>query len=201
MTVAVLFARRDSVYKTLPDVDVWDEDRDALKWTGGYPVVAHPPCRLWASLRHKSKADPSEKDLARFAVKVVRRDGGVLEHPQQSTLWLESGIQWRKSYGDFLVDCYDLWGGWYLPLHQHWFGHRAAKPTGLYIVGIRRNDIPAMPLRLDEPTHTIGLWSGRDKANCRPSVSKREFDSKPLAFALWLVEVAKRCSPPSSPKP
>lgn len=28
MTVAVLFARADSVYKTLPGVDVWDEERE-----------------------------------------------------------------------------------------------------------------------------------------------------------------------------
>jgi hypothetical protein len=27
--ITVLFARRDSVYKSLPDVDVWDADREA----------------------------------------------------------------------------------------------------------------------------------------------------------------------------
>ncbi len=34
-TVAVLFARQDSVYKQLPGTDVWDIDRDARKWPGG----------------------------------------------------------------------------------------------------------------------------------------------------------------------
>jgi hypothetical protein len=33
--VAVLFARADSIYKTLAGCDVWDEARDALKWLGG----------------------------------------------------------------------------------------------------------------------------------------------------------------------
>ena len=36
-TVAVLFARADSVYKTLPGVDVWDEARDARQWPGSGP--------------------------------------------------------------------------------------------------------------------------------------------------------------------
>jgi hypothetical protein len=50
MTVAVLFARSDSHYKALPGVDVWDSERDARKWLGGSPVVAHPPCRAWGAL-------------------------------------------------------------------------------------------------------------------------------------------------------
>lgn len=36
--IAVLFARADSVYKSLPDCDVWDADRNALLWPGGCPV-------------------------------------------------------------------------------------------------------------------------------------------------------------------
>ena len=43
--VAVLFARADSIYKTLPGCDVYDIKRDARTWPGGCPVVAHPPCR------------------------------------------------------------------------------------------------------------------------------------------------------------
>ena len=34
MTVAVLFARADSVYKTLPDVEVYDAERDARTYDG-----------------------------------------------------------------------------------------------------------------------------------------------------------------------
>lgn len=48
--VAVLFARADSVYKTLPGCDVWDEARDARRWTGGVPLVAQPRNRAeWVS--------------------------------------------------------------------------------------------------------------------------------------------------------
>jgi hypothetical protein len=51
-TVAVLFARADSVYKTMPGTDVYDAERDARTWPGGAPVVAHPPCKRWSSLNN-----------------------------------------------------------------------------------------------------------------------------------------------------
>lgn len=48
--VAVLFARSDSVYKSIPGCDVWDINRDARNWKGGAPIVAHPPCRAWGGI-------------------------------------------------------------------------------------------------------------------------------------------------------
>lgn len=182
--VAVLFARADSNYKALP-VDVWDEARDARKWPGGCPVVAHPPCRAWASLRHCAKPREGEKDLAHFSIAMVRRWGGVLEHPQLSTLWRVAGLPEPGRR--------DEYGGWTLIVDQHWWGHRARKRTRLYICGIEPRDIPDMPMKIGEATHTVGLWSGRDKTRCRPSIAKREFESTPPDFAEWLVELASRC--------
>lgn len=183
--VAVLFARQDSVYKTISGCDVYDIERDARTFPGGVPVVAHPPCRAWASLRHCAKPRPGEKDLAHFAIPQVRRWGGVLEHPQRSTLWPVAGLPEPGQV--------DEHGGWTLIIDQHWFGHRAQKRTRLYVCGVHRRGIPPMPIRLGEATHTVGLWSGRDKANCRPSISKKEFESTPPALAEWLVELARRC--------
>jgi len=74
--VAVLFARADSVYKTLPLADVWDIERDARKWPGGCPVVAHPPCRAWGRLRKFAHPRKGERQLAVWAVRQVRTWGG-----------------------------------------------------------------------------------------------------------------------------
>ena len=71
MTVAILFAREDSVYKTLPECEVYDMDRDARTYDGPWPVVAHPPCRAWGRLRTFANPRPDERNLARLAVTLV----------------------------------------------------------------------------------------------------------------------------------
>lgn len=183
--VAVLFARQDSVYKSLAGCDVFDIDRDARTWPGGCQVVAHPPCRAWGRLRAFAKPRPDEKQLAFFAVNQVRKFGGVLEHPEASTLWREASL---PKIGER-----DQWNGYTLPISQKWWGHRAEKKTWLYIVGVEPVDLPVMPLVLGEASHVVGLYSGRDKSNCRPAISKAEREHTPAELAVWLVEVAKRC--------
>lgn len=186
-TVAVLFARADSVYKTMPGCDVWDIDRDARRWPGGGPAVAHPPCRAWGSLRHFAKPRPDEKELAIWAVEQVQRWGGVLEHPNASTLWPVAGLP--------APGCIDAHGGFTLPIWQSWFGHRADKATRLYIVGCSPLDIPTFPLKLGLATHVVspskniraGDW------NYRPQLRKDEREHTPPALAEWLVELARRC--------
>jgi len=188
MTVAVLFARADSVYKTMPGVDVWDEARDARQWPGSGPAVAHPPCRAWGQLSHMASPAPHEKDLARWAVKQVREWGGVLEHPQRSKLWADQGLP--------LPGLRDEFGGWTLPIAQKWWGHKAEKATWLYIVGCDPLDIPNIPLVLGESTHVIASSSMRQKRNhpqFKPEVTKAEREHTPLELAAWLVELARRC--------
>src|SRR5208283_3687563 len=90
--VAVLFARADSIYKTLPGCDVWDAERDALNWHGGCPLIAHPTCRAWGRLRHFAHPREGERELALWAVKMVQRWGGVLEHPVASQLWPSANL-------------------------------------------------------------------------------------------------------------
>lgn len=40
--IAALFVETGGAYFGLPDVDPWDEPRDARKYAGPHPVVAHP---------------------------------------------------------------------------------------------------------------------------------------------------------------
>lgn len=180
--VAVLFARSDSHYKAIPGCDVWDIDRDALRWLGGAPVVAHPPCRAWGRLRHFANPRPGEKELAIWAVDQVRKFGGVLEHPASSTLWPAADLP--------APGAVDAWGGWTLPIHQNWFGHRAQKSTLLYIVGCKPADLPVMPMVLGEATHVV---QSRKRHDHRPHISKPEREHTPVELAEWLCEVARRC--------
>jgi hypothetical protein len=169
---AVLFARSDSVYKTL-DCDVWDAERNALNWPGGSSIVAHPPCRGWGSLRKLSHATPSEKALGPWAADQVRRWGGVLEHPAKSTLWDVAALP-RPG----VRDCF---GGFTFAAPQWWWGHRAEKMTWFYIVGVEPSALPGIPLRLGQAERVItnrhGLRAGQP--GYRSEVTKRERDATP----------------------
>lgn len=188
MTVAALFCRADSIYKAMPGVDAWDAERDARRWPGGGPVVAHPPCRGWGRLRHFAKPREDELALGLWAVDQVREWGGVLEHPECSALWLARAM---PAPGGGLDAC----GGWTLPVVQRWWGHPAEKATWLYIVGRAIGDHPVMPLDLSEPTHHVTQKAGRRKGmpGWRPGMKTPEREKTPPAFAAWLVELAAGC--------
>jgi hypothetical protein len=181
MMISVLFARSDSIYKSL-NCDVWDINRDARNWPGGNPVVAHPPCRAWGRLRHFARPRADEKELAIWAVKQVRENGGILEHPSQSTLWEAAGL---PSPGQS-----DGHGGYTLWISQWWFGHRADKATWLYIVGCVAENLPQMPFKIGEPSHVV---QSRKRQGHKPHISKAEREHTPVELAKWLIETASRC--------
>jgi hypothetical protein len=180
-TVAVLFADRDSIYKTLPGVEVYDIDRDARTFPGGMPVVAHPPCRTWGCLAHFAKAPPEEHDFATWAIEQVRRNGGVVEHPGTSRFWK---LRTVPKLGE-----QDSFGGFVLPVFQWWFGHRAEKATRLLICGVKAKELPPVPFRIGEPEFTL---QRRWPASKGRRVSERERSATPPAFAEWLIELARR---------
>ncbi|MGH8569729.1 MAG: hypothetical protein ACREXU_17430, partial [Gammaproteobacteria bacterium] len=185
--MAVLYADTHSVYKLLPGCDVWDETRDARRWPGDAPVVAHPPCRLWGQMRKLSTAPSEERELALHAVAMVQKWGGVLEHPKGSTLWRAAGL---PEIGER-----DAHGGWTAEVHQHWWGHRAEKATRLYVCGCEPENMPPIKLRFSTPTHVVSNGHGLRKgdAGFRSRVTDRERQATPRAFAEWMVEVARLC--------
>lgn len=186
MNVAVLFARADSHYKVLAGCDVWDEARDARRWPGGAPLIAHPPCRLWGRLRQFARAgDPEmERQLAIDAIAHVREFGGVLEHPAGSTLWSHLGLPLPGRAPD-------SFGGWTASVRQCDWGHKAEKPTWLYIVGCHPDDLPKMPPP-GQPTGCIKPQRGVPRT--LTIVTKAEREHTPPAFAAWLVDLARRCT-------
>ena len=181
--VAVLFAMKDSIYKNYDICDVYDEDRNALRYQGNLPIIAHPPCRLWGQLSHFSTAPLEEKQFAIWSIKMIRKNGGVLEHPATSRLWQEMKL---PSYGK-----YDDYGGWTLIAPQYWWGHKAEKKTKFYIYGISPNNIPDIPFRLGYPEYVVGT-SKRKLAKDLPEITKKERKQTPIQLAEWLIELCLR---------
>ena len=186
--VAVLYARADSNYRALDGTDVWDAERDARRWPGGAPVVAHPPCRAWGRLRAFAKPREDEKALALHAVECVRRWGGVLEHPAGSTLWAAAGLP-KPGEG------VDQWGGWTLAAPQLWWGHRAEKRTWFYVVGADLRQLPQIPFSMELPTRYVVSKTGRRKGTpgWMPEINTAEREATPPALAAWLLEAARAC--------
>lgn len=192
--VAVLFARADSIYKTMPGCDVWDIERDARKWPGGAPIVGHPPCRAWGELSHMAKPRPDEKALAPWTIEQIREWGGVLEHPAKSKLWPTLGLPEPGQR--------DKWGGWTYSAPQFWWGHLARKNTRFYICGIEPRELPEVPFKIGEPTHAITSATTRkairEGRKFYKELSVTDRMRTPEALAIWLVELARRTRKPKS---
>ena len=189
--IAVLFARKDSIYKQFLNCDVYDIERDARRYQPGLPIIAHPPCRAWGKLRGLAKPRPDEKELAVWSVWKIRENGGILEHPEGSKLWDELNLPKGSQVDEF--------GGWTLKIHQSWFGHLAEKKTLLYICGVSPADIPAYPISLDIPQRVItntkrrnGIRIKAGDPGFRTECTKAQREHTPQALAEWLVLLASK---------
>jgi hypothetical protein len=189
--VAALFVRADSIYKTMPGVDAWDIERDARKWPGGCPVVAHPPCTRWSMIngvvlsRYPHKAEEfawgNDGGTFAYALEMVRKWGGVLEHPAGSRAFSHYGLP-RINRGP------DRFGGWSCQVRQVDYGHRAEKRTWLYVVGVGPDELPEMP----PPGTPTALVVRMPECRAGELMSKAEREHTPPAFAQWLVDLARR---------
>lgn len=147
--VAALFVETDGCYFGLPGVDPWDEPRDARKYAGPWPVVAHPPCQrwgrfwagqpLWIKRTGERKVKGADGGCFESALASVRAYGGVLEHPECSHAWAHFGLNKPPRNGGWIVA--DEFGGWTCCVEQGRYGHYARKPTWLYAVGC---DLPEL---------------------------------------------------------
>jgi hypothetical protein len=54
--IAALYVEKGGAYYGIPDVDPWDIERDARKYAGPWPVVAHPPCSTWGYMAPVNQA-------------------------------------------------------------------------------------------------------------------------------------------------
>jgi hypothetical protein len=151
--IAALYVEKDGAYYGLPDVDPWDEERDARLYDGPWPVVAHPPCNRWVSYGARRLRGQDGGCFA-AALEAVRTFGGVLEHPARSQAWRAfdlprpTGPDWTRTLTD---------PGWVCEVDQWLYGYPTRKVTWLYFVGDAPGQISGAtptPLRGCE-----SLWS------------------------------------------
>jgi hypothetical protein len=143
--IAALYVETGGCYFGLPNVDPWDEARDARRYDGPYPVVAHPPCERWGRFWHGSPRKPHQFRLGddggcfAAALAAVRRWGGVLEHPADSLAWDKHWLTKPPRSGGW--HSADFVGGFTCYVEQGFYGHPARKATWLYANGV---DLPSL---------------------------------------------------------
>jgi len=189
--IAALFVATAGAYFGLPDVDPWDEARNARLYAGPHPVVAHPPCQLWVNLaalnfkRYGGEHNRPGNDggCFDFAVRAVTQWGGVLEHPAFSNAWKAhslprpTGVGWTR-HGRCEWVC-EVW--------QSAYGHPARKRTWLFYSG--ENPPADLDWARRPGTHQVG-WFDRTK----PTLSKRQSSATPPAFRDALLAIARGAS-------
>lgn len=138
--IAALYVETGGCYFGLDGVDPWDELRDARKYAGPHPVIAHPPCQRWGKFWHGSTRKPhrfkkgDDGGCFKSALQTIRFYGGVIEHPMDSHAWEAFGIPKPPRSGGW-IPTGD--GGWTCCVFQGHYGHVAGKGTWLLVYGMR----------------------------------------------------------------
>jgi hypothetical protein len=190
--IAALFVQTGGVYFGLPDVDPWDEARDARLYVGPWPVVAHPPCARWSTLAYVNRARygiqiGDDDGCFASALDSVRRWGGVLEHPRNSVAFATFGLP-RPVRGAWVGSRAD---GWVTEVAQRNYGHRANKFTWLYAFAV---DPPTMDWRRPAPPEA---WISSDRPRAELAakgveyMGKRERARTPIQFRDLLLSIAR----------
>ena len=203
--IAALYVETDGAYFGLPGVDPWDEQRDARKYAGPHPIVAHPPCQRWGRFWHGSTRKPHQFKMGddggcfKAAFEAVNRWGGAIEHPADSHAWAAFNIPKPPRQGGW-IPCHGNWTHWTCCVYQGQYGHLAGKPTWLYVSGLSGDELPelrwgkteqrihprALELHGYEKARRIGMMAmvgGKDKTRIR--------NATPPAFRDVLLAIAR----------
>ena len=203
--IAALYVMRGGCYYNLPDVDPWDEERDARLYVGPHRVLAHPPCQRWGKMWFGqplaiSKGTEKKKlgdDGGCFAAALesVRSFGGVLEHPEGSHAWSIFGLRRPPREGGWIRA--DMCGGYTCCVEQGRYGHYARKATWLYAFDC---DLPELDWGKSEPQYDPAVIEriGAKRAKRLGEVgargggiNSRQRISTPLPFRDLLISIAQ----------
>ena len=203
-TVAALYVEKGGCYYGLPDVDPWPADRDARKYTGSHPVVAHPPCERWGRYWSGGPSAKVRRTLGddggcfTAALAAVRRWGGVLEHPEASHAFAAHQLSTPK-WGGGWVAAGD-WCGWVCCVAQGNYGHRSRKLTWLYAAHVELPSLdwsipPPSIARLDEGFHSKEERARAVKTGVRQRLSASQRRATPPEFRDVLLVIARSARP------
>lgn len=201
--VSALYVEPEGHYIGIDGVDTWDEQRDARKYPGPHPVVAHPPCQRWGRFWHGSTRKPHQFKMGddngcfASAFESLKSFGGVLEHPCDSNAWGHFGLNKPPRSGGWVMAAPGMWT---CCVYQGHYGHIAGKPTWLLTSGIRHDQLPQLRWgKVEQRIHPtalakhgyakarrIGMMAmigGKDKTKLR--------NATPPEFRDVLIEMAK----------
>lgn len=196
--IAALYVEKEGCYFNLPNVDPWDEDRDARKYKGPYPIVAHPPCARWgrywsggpSSKRRFKKGDDGGCFL--HALQAVRKWGGVLEHPAESSAWEAHGLAHPPKSGGWIKA--DDFQGYTCHVEQGHYGHRSRKPTWLYSC---KTSPPSIHWGVSSPIESVNSIPQEPRPGVRASrrgilerMSRKQRLATPIPFRDLLITIA-----------
>lgn len=193
--IAALFVETNGCYFELNAVEPWDKVRDARKYAGPWPVIAHPPCERWGrfdngSPTKKGYRPGADRGCFKAALRAVRRYGGVLEHPAHSKAWAKFNLPAPPVAGGWIR----ARGGWCCHVEQGHYGHKARKATWLFVVGRRPNDLIWGPSPQRLPAKRLkerGYESAR-RCGALANMCSAHRQRTPIRFRNLLLAIARR---------
>lgn len=197
MTVAALYVMANGVYSGFPDIECWGEDRDARKYDGPFPVIAHPPCASWGRMAERAfgkvfnRNIGDDKGCFEAALASVRKWGGVLEHPEDSRAFYRFGLEIPPRSGGWVssVDAHSNVTGWVCRVEQGHYGHRTRKATWLYACWC---DLPSLRWGRSCP---VGYEPRARRGEAYTKLSRRQRAATPPEFAELLLSIARTAKP------
>ncbi|MDP3703591.1 MAG: hypothetical protein Q8R78_04325 [Candidatus Omnitrophota bacterium] len=209
--IAAIYVLKDGPYVGLPDVDPWDEARDARRYAGPWSVVAHPPCARWgrywsggpsAAVRYPGKYKKGDDGgCFEAALASVRRWGGALEHPAASHAWSRFHIVKPPRNGGWVPAGLLHPGAWTCCVEQGHYGHLARKATWLYLCGVEsppelKWGTSGQRLKIDDGYHSAEERRRAVRTERCQRLSRRQRAETPVAFRDLLLDMARNARKP-----
>jgi hypothetical protein len=198
--INALFVETDGVYFNQENIIPWDIEKNAFDCKNNLKAICHPPCKRWGrywsggpSVKVKKLMGDDNQSFA-FCLWYVRTFGGIIEHPQGSHAWNYYGLK-KPKHGQGWIEA-DSYGGYTCSVYQGNYGHKAPKPTWLYINKVNKKELdwsrPENKLKVEESPHSKEeAMAIRNDPNYKPKkrISEKERMDTPIEFRDLLVSM------------